>query len=310
MTTLKKIRNGIRWFIYNDKIFNCINYVVLTILLFMVLYPVIYVVSSSFSSPTAVTSGRVWFLPVDFSLMGYKEVLEYKDVWTGYANTIFYTAASVVTGLTFTVLGAYPLSKKDMPFKGLISLVFVFTMWFGGGLIPGYLWMRDLGLLDTRFVIFFPLAVSVYNMIVLRTAFQTGLPSELYDSARIDGCSEWRYLLKIALPLSKATLVVLGMFYGLGMWNAYFGPFIYLSSRSKYPLQNILREILVVNQIDINQFDPSKFLAMQMTMTDAMNMVEVLKYAIIVLATLPLVIIYPFLQRYFAKGMMVGAIKG
>lgn len=304
---MKKI--NIRKIINNDRVFDGFNYLILTILLLCVLYPVIYVVSSSFSSGVAVVGGKVRLLPVDFNIRAYKIVFGYKKVWIGYANTIFYTVAHTALGLALCILAAYPLSRKAMPCRGFFSLLFAFTMWFGGGTIPTYLLIRDLHMLNTRWAIILPGAMGVYNMIILRTYFETGIPGELYDSAKVDGCTELKCLLKIVLPLSKATLVVIGMYFAVGMWNSYMSAFLYLRDWELQPLQIFLREILVMNQNVSTENDYILGLTTQNKM-EMMNVYEVIKYVIIVVSTLPLALAYPFFQRYFAKGVMIGAVKG
>jgi putative aldouronate transport system permease protein len=294
-----------------DRIFNCVNNVLLSVFLVMVLYPVIYVVSSSLSSAAAVANGKVFFLPVGITLQGYRQVIAYHDIWTGYGNTILYTVCYTLLGLGLTILAAYPLSRKDLFLRNPLSFLFAFTMWFSGGLVPNYLLVRSLGLLDSRLAVILPGALSVYNIIIMRTFFQTNIPDELLESAKLDGCSDWNFLIKIVLPLSKAVLIVIAMFYAVGMWNSYMGAFIYLSTRSKYPLQIILREILIMSQQSSLSSDQS---GAAMLNADERNQLlylyEVIKYVIIVVSTLPLVTAYPFLQRYFLKGVMLGAIKG
>lgn len=305
---MKCVRNKIRKVIHNDKLFDVFNYIILTLLLLCVLYPVIYVISSSFSSGTAVVSGKVKLLPVDFTLSSYKEVLEYKQIWTGYANTIFYTVSYTLLGLTVCTLAAYPLSRKTLPMRGFFNMLFAFTMWFSGGTIPTYLLIRDLGMLDTRWSIIIPSVMGVYNMIILRTSFEKGIPGELYDAAKVDGCGEFTCLVKIVLPLSKATLAVIAMYYAVGMWNSYMSAFLYLQDRGKMPLQIFLREILVMNQNLASE--KLSTMGTKIDMTEMKNRYETIKYVIIVISTLPLAVIYPFLQRYFAKGVMLGSVKG
>lgn len=305
---MKNVRNKIHKVIHNDKLFDAFNYIILTLLLLCVLYPVIYVISSSFSTGTAVASGKVKLFPVDFNLSAYKEVLYYKEIWIGYANTIFYTVSYTLLGLAVCTLAAYALSRKAMPLRGFFSFLFAFTMWFGGGTIPTYLLIRDLGMLNTRWAVILPSVMGVYNMIILRTSFEKGIPGELYDAAKVDGCGELNCLLKIVLPLSKATLAVIAMFYAVGMWNSYMGAFLYLEDRSKMPLQVFLREILVMNQNLASE--KLSTIGTMVDMTEIKNRYEVIKYVVIVIATLPLAVVYPFLQRYFAKGVMLGSVKG
>lgn len=307
---MSRWKKSIRKIIYSDRLFDIVNCIVLTLLFLLVLYPVIYVISSSFSNSIAVTSGKVFLLPIDFNLNAYKKVLEYKDIWIGYGNTILYAVVYTTLSLILTIFAAYPLSRDILPCRNILSFIFAFSMWFSGGVIPSYLLIKNLHMLDSIWAVVLPGAFSAYNMIILRTAFQTGIPTELFEAARMDGCSDWKYLNKIAIPLSKPTLVVLGMFCVVGIWNSYMSPFLYLDSRNKYPLQLILREILLLSQSSsLNEMDA----VIGMTADQQAEMAtiyEVIKYAVIVLSTLPLAIAYPFLQRYFQKGMMVGAVKG
>lgn len=288
----------------SDKIFDGIVLVLLTLLLIMVLYPLIYIVSASFSSASAVSTGKVILLPVDFSLEGYKAVFENKDIWLGYKNTIIYTVCGTFINVSVTLMAAYPLSRKDLKGKGFFTFFFTFTMLFGGGMIPNYILVRDLHLMNTRWAILLPGALSVYNMIVARTFIQGNIPNELLEASQLDGCSDTKYFFKIILPLSKAVIAVLVLFYGVGHWNAYFNAFLYLNDKALYPLQTFLREILVNNTIDMNSFaDPSLMEAKQ-------GLADLLKYSLIIVASAPVLCVYPFAQKYFVKGVMIGSVKG
>lgn len=288
----------------SDKIFDGIVLVLLTLLLIMVLYPLIYIVSASFSSASAVSTGKVILLPVDFSLEGYKAVFENKDIWLGYKNTIIYTVCGTFINVSVTLMAAYPLSRKDLKGKGFFTFFFTFTMLFGGGMIPNYILIRDLHLMNTRWAILLPGALSVYNMIVARTFIQGNIPNELLEASQLDGCSDTKYFFKIILPLSKAVIAVLVLFYGVGHWNAYFNAFLYLNDKALYPLQTFLREILVNNTIDMNSFaDPSLMEAKQ-------GLADLLKYSLIIVASAPVLCVYPFAQKYFVKGVMIGSVKG
>ncbi|MEA4822823.1 MAG: carbohydrate ABC transporter permease [Clostridiaceae bacterium] len=291
-----------------DRLFYTINYIFLTGIFIIVLYPLIYIVSCSFSNPQAVVAGRVWLLPIQPTLAGYKTIFENSSVITGYANTLFYTASGTLLALIMTILAAYPLSRKDFALGNAIMMIFTFTMYFGGGLIPTYLLVQDLKLSNTRMVMIILGSLSVYNIIVMRTFFKTNIPSELLEAAQVDGCSDYRFLWSIALPLSKAVIAVITLFYAVGYWNSWFNALIYISDRSKYPLQMILREILILNKVDAEMLASG-----QMTTEDIaikQNMYELLKFSLIIVASLPVLCVYPFIQRYFVKGIMIGAIKG
>jgi len=291
-----------------DRIFTIVNYTFLSIILFIVLYPMIYIVSCSFSNPSAVTAGKVWLLPVDPTLIGYKTIFEDKDIVTGYANTILYTVCGTILAVALTVLAAYPLSRKDYKLRNPIMLIFTFTMFFSGGLIPTYLLMSSLGLVNTRAVMIIPGALSVYNVIITRTFFQSTIPQELLEASQIDGCSDFVFFGKVVLPLSKAIISVIALFYAVGYWNSYFNALIYLHDRNKYPLQMILREILIQNRMDAEALS-SGWMSVD-DLAARQSLFELLKYSLIIVASVPVLCIYPFVQKYFVKGVMIGAIKG
>lgn len=285
-----------------DKAFFLIDMAVLAVLFVIILYPLLYVVSSSFSGGRMLMG--LSLIPERISLEGYKAVFEYGDIWVSYMNSAVYTLVGTAVAMIVTVLCAYPLSRSD--FKGgKIALgLCVFTMYFSGGLIPTYLNIRSLGLLNTMWSFLLPSSLSVYNMLVMRTYFKSQIPGELRDSAQIDGCGEWRYLLQIVLPLSGSVLGVVALYYGVARWNAYFDSMIYIQDRSKLPLQNILREILIVNNSVAELGVDAEAEAV------AAERAELLKYSIIVLASIPMMLIYPFVQKSFVKGVMVGSVKG
>lgn len=268
------------------------------------LYPLIYVVSSSLSSPAAILGGRVVLFPVDFSLEGFARVFSYPAVMTGYANTIFYTATGTFISVMLTLFCAYPLSRRKLPMRNGFMFLFTFTMYFGGGMIPSYLLLKDLHLLNTRAAILLPGALSVYNMIITRTYFNTAIPEDLFEAAKVDGCGDARFFFRILLPLSKAIIAVIALYYAVGYWNDWFSGFLYLNNPNLYPLQLVLRGILVSNVIDDQLIlDPNTRMKM-------MGMAELLKYALIVVSTVPLLLIYPLVQKYFIRGVMIGSLKG
>lgn len=288
----------------DDKVYYTFTHIILIFLLLIVLYPLIYIVSSSFSSPNAVAAGRVVLWPVDISLEGYTAVFKNKDVLTGYGNTIFYTVAGTCVNLIFTLIAAYPLSRKTLPGRRWILVLFTFTMIFTGGMIPSYILLRDLHILNTRWAMILPGAISVYNLMITRTFMENSIPGELLEAARIDGCNDFLYFFKIVLPLSKAIIAVLVLFYAVGHWNAYFNAFLYLNKREEFPLQIILREILIANSIDTSLVvDPEAAAAKQ-------GMAELLKYSLIIVSTVPVMCLYPFVQKYFVQGVMIGSVKG
>lgn len=288
----------------SDRLFTIFNYVMLSIVLIVVLYPLIYVVSASFSSSSAVLSGKVWFWPVEPTLEGYKAVFKNAMVVKGFSNTIFYTLAGTAINLVLTVMAAYPLSRKDFSGRNFFMLVFVFTMLFNGGLIPTYLIVKDLGMIDTVWAMLIPAGLSVWNVIIMRTYFQTTIPSELLEASQLDGCTDFHFLRSIVLPLSGPILAVIALFYAVGHWNQYFNAMIYLKRSDLYPLQLVLRDILVQNEVNIEMLGDAK------TAAARQGLRELLKYSLIVVTSLPLLVVYPFLQKFFVKGVMIGSIKG
>lgn len=288
----------------DDKIFYCTVNVLLALLTLSVLYPLVYIVSASFSDGAALLSGKVWLYPVDFSLEGYYEILKNKNIWIGYGNTIFYTVIATSLNVFFTMVAAYPLSRRNLPYKGIIMFLFTFTMFFNGGMIPNYMLMRDLRIINTRIVMILPGLISVYNLIIARTFIQNSIPYELWEATQVDGSSNTRFFFQMVLPLSKAVLAVLALYYAIGHWNSYFNALLYLSDRDKYPLQLFLREILIANTLNESSgIDPELLAAKQ-------GMSDLLKYCLIIVATVPVLLVYPFIQKYFATGVMIGSIKG
>lgn len=288
-----------------DKVVYFINYIMLTVLLVMVLYPLIYIVSCSFSSGDALMSGKVKLFPVDLTLQSYQAVFKYQSIWTGYRNAIIYAVVGTVISMVLTLFAAYPLSRSDFRGKKIFTVIILFTMMFSGGLIPTYLLVKNLGLMDSIWAVVLPGAVSAYNIIVARTFFANTIPKELQEAAEMDGCSDFRFFVKIVLPLSAPIIAVLSLWVIVGLWNSYFGPMIYLNSQEKYPLQLVLRRILLLSQVNLNQsnIDPE-------TIRKNQYLGEMLKYGTIIISTLPLMIIYPFVQKYFVKGVMIGSVKG
>ncbi|PZE22331.1 carbohydrate ABC transporter permease [Paenibacillus xerothermodurans] len=287
-----------------DRIFNIINYTILTFFLLIVLYPLVYITSASFSTPAAVTAGRVWLWPVEPTLEGYAAVFKNKLIWSGFRNSIVYTAVGTAINVVMTILAAYPLARKDLVGRNAIIMLFMFTTMFSGGLIPSYLLVKDLGMLNTMWSLIIPTAFGVYNMIITRTYFQTTIPEELLEAAQLDGCNDFKFVAKIVVPLSGPIIAVITLYYAVGHWNQFFNAMLYLKSPQMFPLQLVLRDILVQNQVDAN---------MLTDLEDAVKregLSELLKYSLIIVASAPLLIIYPFIQKHFVKGVMVGSLKG
>ena len=304
MNQLKKYING-------DKFFQSMITIILFIFLVIQLYPILYVISASFSDADAVNAGKLILLPIGFNVEGYKFVFGYREIWTGYANTIFYTVVGTLVNLVVTLPCAYALSCDEVVGRNKIMVFFMITMYIGGGLIPNYLNMKSFGLLDTRTILLINGALSVYNMIVARTFFATSIPNELKEAARIDGCSNFSIFSRIVMPLSKAIIAVMVLYYGVGHWNAYFDAMIYLDDRSKFPLQMILREILLQSKLVEEMAMSSALTGDEAKMyQDLAKSTDLVKYCVIIIATLPMMFIYPKLQKFFEKGVMIGSVKG
>jgi putative aldouronate transport system permease protein len=285
-------------------VFTFANYIVLSLFLITILYPLIYIVSASISSSEAVIAGEVWLWPVRPTLDGYIAVFKHRLIWSGFMNSLYYTVVGTAINVVMTILAAYPLSRKDLYGKNVFMFLFVFTMMFSGGLIPTYLLVKDLGLLNTTWAMLLPGALGVWNMIITRTYFQTTIPDELLEASQLDGCTDFQFVWKIVLPLSGPIIAVITLFYAVGHWNSFFNALIYLKNQKLYPLQLVLRDILVQNDVDMS---------MLMDVTEQAKregLRELLKYSLIVVATVPLLVVYPFVQKYFVKGIMIGSLKG
>ena len=288
----------------SDRTFNTILMILATLWLVIVAYPIIYIVSSSFSSGSAVSSGRVLLWPVDFSLTGYELVYKYRMIWVGYANTILYAIFGATLNLIMTVCCAYPLSRRDYIGRGFVQKILLVAMVFSGGLIPPYILVSGLGLVDTRIYLIISGAVNISHIIIMRTFFQSTIPQELLESARIDGISDIGYLIKVVLPLSKASISVILLYALVGKWNDYFTPMIYLRTREYYPLQLVVREILNAAKVDVSNITDLEVAEKMASAADLM------KYSLIIVSTLPMLVLYPFMRKYFEKGVMIGSLKG
>lgn len=293
-----------------DNIFNAINLIFWIIVLFITLYPLWLILIASVSDPDAVLAGEVLLWPKDFSWMGYEAVFEYTELWTSYANSIYYTVVGSVLSVLITLAAAYALSRN---FKGkrIVNLLITFTMFFSGGLIPIFLNIRDLGLYNTRAVMILTNLVSVWNLMVARTYIQSSIPNELYEAAVMDGANHFTYFFRCVLPLSGTIIAVLSVYYGVARWNDYFTGLVFLRNRDYLPLQTILREILA--SLSVSGSSETFFAAYADNLgglQEAMRKAEVAKYCCIVVSTVPAVILYIFMQKYFVKGVMIGSLKG
>ncbi|HBP39205.1 MAG TPA: sugar ABC transporter permease [Clostridiales bacterium] len=288
-----------------DKVFNALILLAGLFFLMITLFPIIYVISASFSSGLALTQGRVWLFPVDCTLDGYQAIFSVPSIMRGFANSVFYTFVGTLINIILTLLAAYPLSRRDMGGRSWLMFLFLFTMLFSGGMIPSFLLVKNLGMLNTLWAIIIPGALNVWNMTITMNYFRQNIPEDMLEATRIDGCGDFRFFCGFAIPLSKVIIAVIGLFYAVEHWNSYFGAMLYLSDPAKYPLQLVLRDILVQNSmqdiassIDIAQLIKKK------------NAADLLKYSVIVVSSLPMMLIYPFMQKYLVKGVLLGSLKG
>lgn len=281
-------------------------YVVLTLIAVIILFPLIYVVAASFSSGTAVIDGKVWLWPVDPTLAGYLAVFKYPAIWQSYLNSVIYTVAGTVLSVTLSVLCAWPLSRPRLYGKTLITWALMFAFLFNGGIIPLYLVVKDLGMLNTRLAVIVPPAFSIFAVFIARSFFRSSVPDELIEAAEVDGASDFRVLWRIVLPMSKPMLAVLALIYAVAQWNSYFYALIFLNSQNLFPLQLVLRQVLILNQLSassISSLSPEQIAHFQ-------DLENILEYALIVIGSLPMLVLYPLAQRYFVKGLRLGSLKG
>lgn len=287
----------------SDRAFDLVLVLISILIMIVVAYPLYFVVIASFSQPEAVLGGKLRFLPIGFNLESYKMVLSESKVWIGYRNTLLYTVLGTCINVVLTTLAAYPLSRKDMPFRGPLTFVATFTMLFGGGMIPVYMVVRSLGITDSIWAMVIPNALATYNMLVMKNYFQSSIPEELQEAAAIDGCDHIGTLIRVVLPLSAPIMAVIVLFYAVGHWNAFFNAIIYLRNQNLFPLQIVLRDILLQNSLEAVGGDLTG-------MYEKVMRGEAMKYALIIVASAPVIMIYPLVQKHFVKGVMVGAIKG
>lgn len=287
-----------------DKIFHIVNTVIMILIAVVMVYPLYYIVLASITDPTVVNTGKLLLFPEKIYVEGYKAAFEYKQLYTGFLNSVIYTATGTAISIFLTIPGAYALSRKDLKGRNVVMFLFTFTMFFSGGMVPSYMLVNKLRLIDTVWAMVLPGALSVYNLIVVRTFFQTNLPDELLEAAKVDGCSDLKFFWNIALKVSGTIIAVMVLFYAVGIWNSYFNAIMYLNSRSKMPLQAVLRDLLILNTV-------TNELPIDATETvSRMMRADQLKYCVIILSTVPMMILYPFIQKHFTKGVMIGSIKG
>ncbi len=302
MLTNTKHKNRIRPCL-QDRVVLRLDEILMGVFALIIAYPLLFVIFSSFEGQVSTLSLNIF--PKKWSFEGYKAVFEYHWIWIGYRNSIIYTILGTLCGLAFCILAAYPLSNPNLDGRNFFMGLFVFTMYFSGGLIPTYLTMRNYGMLDSIWALLLPGAANVYNMIIMRTYFSTQIPRELKEASELDGCGELRYLLQIVLPLSIPMLMVVGLYFAVGIWNSYFDAMIYMNTRSKMPLSIFLRDILILNNSTdmASMMDPDAIASLQ-------ERQHVMKYALIMVSSVPMFLLYPFVQRYFIKGVMIGSVKG
>ncbi|MBW8348533.1 carbohydrate ABC transporter permease [Bacillus sp. IITD106] len=290
----------------SDRIFDICNKLLVWFFIIIISFPLLYILSASISDPSYVNSGKMWLIPRDITFEGFKRVFESKDIWIGYRNTIFYTLLGTFINLAVTLPCAYALARANLVGKGIIMALLIFTMFFDGGMIPTYLLVRDLGMINTIWAMVIPNAASVWNIIVTMTFFKVTIPKGLEEAAEVDGASVFRIFFQIVLPLSAPIIAVMALFYGVGHWNSYFNALIYLSEKEIYPLQLFLRDILIQQEMTaelmIQGGNPE-------AIGEQAKIASIIKYAIMIVSAAPLLIIYPFLQKYFLKGVMIGSIK-
>ena len=291
-----------------DVIFDTVIFIILTLILFVVAYPLYWVIISSFSDPTAVSAGKVLLRPIGFTLKGYAEVFKNSQVMRGFFNSIVITFVGVCVNLAVTLPTAYALSRDNFSGKKPITIFYMITMFFGGGMIPTYLVVKNMQLLNTIWALVLPGCLSVYNMIVARTFFKSNISEELYEAGEIDGCTQSRFFFQIALPLSKAIIAIMVLYYGVGHWNSYFSALLYISDQDKYPLQLVLRNILITNQTALSQTATTA--AARAALQEQQQLIDVMKYSLIIVSSVPVLIMYPLVQKHFVKGVMIGSVKG
>lgn len=306
MTQLAKKKKSSTRYSSSDIVFFAIVYGILGFALLVVAYPLIYVVSASFSSPAAVSSGSVVLWPVQPTLLAYETVIEYKNIWVGYRNSVLYMVLGTSMALVLNTMAAYPLSRKEFIGRRWFTLILAVTMYVSGGLVPTYLLISSLKMLDTIWVMVIPTATSVWHIIMIRTYFTNSVPEELYEAGQLDGCSDFGYMVRILIPLSGPIIAVIALYTAVSIWNAYFNAMIYLTKQELYPLQLFLRNILTIgDSINLEEAEDN--------IEEVQNLIGIsnlMRYAVIVVASVPVMLLYPFVQRFFVKGVVVGSIKG
>lgn len=303
MSIEKVVSNKVKTRTPADIAFNIFIVLFSITVFFIIAYPIYFVIIASISNSTLVAQGKVVFLPKEISWFGYEKVLTDKRIWSGYKNTIIYTVLGTAVNLLFTLPAAYVLSRKEFKARRILMFLFTFTMFFNGGLIPTYMLMKEINFINKPWVFILPFSVNVFNLIITRSFFENSIPGELYEAAALDGCTHFSFFTKVVLPLSKAVVSVIALYYLVAHWNDFFTGLVYIRNAAMQPLQNVLRNILISNQVFASG-------AGSVGSGYAQQYADQVKYAIIIVSTLPILIVYPFIQKYFDKGVMIGAVKG
>lgn len=306
MSRAKSVQGGSKVKLYRtlpDRILVGCVWAMMFFIMVVILVPVLFIIASSFSDPSAVSSGKVFLWPVDFSLVGYQVIFQSPNIMRAFINSVEYTVVGTIFSVSLTLLAGYPLARTDLKIRGVVMFLFTVTMFFSGGMIPTYLVVSNLGLIDSFWAMILPSAMGVWNVILIKTYIQSSIPAEIFESASIDGCSDWKYFISMVIPLSKPIIAVMVLLYAVGKWNDFFSGLLYLNDVNKQPLQLLLRNVLVQNDS----------IGMAMNLAQQMNRQELktlLQYSLIIVSSVPVMLLYPFIQKYFVKGIMMGSIKG
>lgn len=303
---MKKKNSSKGKFLRSDRVFDVVNVLFIVVMLIIFVWPLWFVVIASVSDPNEIWNGNVLLIPKGFTMVAYEALADYSMIWTGYRNTIIYTVVGTLVNLVMTVCAAYPLSRKDFMPRNFFMVMFMITMYFGGGLIPTYLVVSNLNLINTPWAMIIPGACSIYNVIIMRTYFINSIPHSLQEAAELDGANAFQFLMKVVLPLSKPIIAVVALYYAVGHWNDFYTALLYINDQDLLPLQSFLRDILMSNKMSLNNMQGLDASAAEAKM----QLSQTLKYSVIIISTVPVLCVYPFIQKYFVKGIMIGSVKG
>lgn len=303
---MKKKNSSKGKFLRSDRVFDVVNVLFMVVMLIIFVWPLWFVVIASVSDPNEIWNGNVLLIPKGFTMVAYEALADYSMIWTGYRNTIIYTVVGTLVNLVMTVCAAYPLSRKDFMPRNFFMVMFMITMYFGGGLIPTYLVVSNLNLINTPWAMIIPGACSIYNVIIMRTYFINSIPHSLQEAAELDGANAFQFLMKVVLPLSKPIIAVVALYYAVGHWNDFYTALLYINDQDLLPLQSFLRDILMSNKMSLNNMQGLDASAAEAKM----QLSQTLKYSVIIISTVPVLCVYPFIQKYFVKGIMIGSVKG